>query len=263
MPSPIHRATEPEANRDHQPSTPDAPISSPSLQDGGQPVIPPRSPQAGQPALGLGANDGPVDDFLDLVEGWEAATGHNLFSSVDNPSPKRPLATTNDVVLRLVGDIAEDFSPSQMRQLGESLIKLADSLDQMWRPDEVRSSYHWITSAGRIERQALGLAQTAMRMRRVAQQRTRHISPEFLGEPHWEMLVELFIQFAGGAKVSTKSLCIASGVPDTTALRMIDRLEDACLVERSPSPLDRRVTLVSLTRQGVVAVGSILLEAER
>lgn len=263
MPNSKHRATEPEANKDHQSLMPDASIPLPSGQDGGQPVIPPRSGQAGQPAFGFGANDGPVDDFLDLVEGWEDATGHNLFSSVDKPSSTEPPETTNDVVLRLVGDIAEEFSPSQMRQLGESLIRLADSLDQMWRPDEVRSSFHWITSAGRIERQALGLAQTAMRMRRVAQQRTRHISPEFLGEPHWEMLLELFIQFAGGAKVSTKSLCIVSGVPDTTALRMIDRLEEACLVERSVSSQDRRVTLVTLTRQGVVAVGSILLEAER
>lgn len=233
------------------------------MPDGPPPVIPPRSVQSGQPAIGLGANDGPVDDFLELVEGWEAATGHDLYSSARQPPAEDLPAAANDVVLRLVGDIAEDFSPLQMRQLGESLIKLADSLDQMWRPHEVRSSYHWITAAGRIERQALGLAQSAMRMRRVARQRTQHISSEFLGEPYWEMLLELFIQFAGGAKVSTKSLCIASGVPDTTALRMIGNLEDACLIDRSASPVDRRVTLVGLTRQGVVAVGSILLEAER
>lgn len=263
MPSPIHRATEPEANRDHQPSTPDAPISSPSLQDGGQPVIPPRSPQAGLPALGLGANDGPVDDFLDMVDGWEAATGYTLVSSSDESAPHPSPGTASDKILQLVGHIAEDFSPAQMRQLGATLIKLADSVDQMWRPENVRSSYHWITSAGQIERNALGLAKVAMRLRTIAKNRTKYIASDFLGEPYWEMLVELFIQFAGGAKVSTKSLCLASGVPDTTALRMIDNLECACLVDRSASPVDRRVTLVGLTRQGVVAVGSILREAGR
>jgi DNA-binding MarR family transcriptional regulator len=76
------------------------------------------------------------------------------------------------------------------------------------------------------------------------------------------MLLELFIQFSGGARVSTKSLVIASGTSDTTGLRLIDRLEEAGLVERSPSQMDKRVTLVSLTRQGVIAVGKVLAEAE-
>ena len=72
------------------------------------------------------------------------------------------------------------------------------------------------------------------------------------------MLLELFIQFAGGAKVSTKSLSLISGSPDTTAHRLIDRLEDAGLIKRSTSTSDKRVTLVELTRKGVLAVGSAL-----
>jgi DNA-binding IclR family transcriptional regulator len=76
------------------------------------------------------------------------------------------------------------------------------------------------------------------------------------------MLLELFIQFAGGARVSTKCLVIASGAPDTTALRMIDRLVESGLVERAPSQTDKRVTLINLTREGVVAVGMVLTEAE-
>jgi DNA-binding MarR family transcriptional regulator len=263
MPFAILRGFGSNPNGNPQPPPPTAIASPPPMQDGPPPLNPPRSEEASRPALRLGANDGPVDDFIELVEGWEAATGHSLFPSTSEPLPPDLPPVPGDGVAQLLGHIAEDFSPTQMRQLGESLIKLADSLDQMWHPHEVRSSYHWITTAGRIERQALGLAQVAMRMRKTAKDRAQHLSPEFLGEPYWEMLLELFTQFAGGAKVSTKSLCIASGVPDTTALRMIDNLEDACLVDRSISPLDRRVTLVGLTKQGVVAVGSILLQAGR
>ncbi len=158
--------------------------------------------------------------------------------------------------------IAQQFSAGQMRQLGGSLLKLADALDDGWDQDKVRSSYHWVTRAGRIERQALQLAQVAIRLRTVARRRVRHLAADWFGEPAWEMLLELFIQFAGGARVSTKSLTVASGAPDTTALRVIDRLVEGGLAERSTSQMDKRVTLVSLTRKGVVAVGSILLESE-
>jgi DNA-binding MarR family transcriptional regulator len=58
-------------------------------------------------------------------------------------------------------------------------------------------------------------------------------------------------------------LCIFSGVPDTTALRVIEKMEAANLIERSQSLVDKRVTLVRLTRHGIVAVGSFLMEVGR
>lgn len=207
----------------------------------------------------LGANDGTVDDFLDLVDSWQMLTGQNLMDPVEVPVPEstgQDEGEHRDALAR----IARDFSPRQMRELGASLLKLADAIDQDWHPTKVRSSYHWITRAGWIERHSLELAQVAIRSREAARRRARFISHEFFGEPAWEMLLELFIQFSGKADVSTKSLCLVSGVSDTSSLRILDRLDDACLIERSQSPNDKRVTLVKLTRQGVVAVGSILAE---
>lgn len=200
---------------------------------------------------GLNANDGQADDFLALAEGWDCGNGETVFTQglAMRPTP-------------MLDSIAQHFSPGQLRQLGTTLLKLADSLGDNWHPDQVSSNYHWLDDAGRIERQALRLAQVARRMRDVARRRLRHLSADWFGEPGWEMLLELFIQFAGGARVSTKSLAIASGAPDTTALRIMDRLEAASLIERLPSQADKRVTLVSLTRKGVVAVGSVLMEAE-
>jgi hypothetical protein len=200
---------------------------------------------------GLGANDGPVDDFIALAENWTGEDGEPILPAAPSSQPQPTLDA-----------IAGQFSPQEMRQLGASLIKLADALDDNWSPDTVRSTFNWLTQAGRIERNSLQLSQVAIRMRLAASRRRRHLSGEWFGEPAWEMLLELFIQFAGGARVSTKSLVIASGAPDTTGLRVIDRLEEAGLVERSPSQTDKRVTLVSLSRQGVVAVGTVLMEAE-
>ena len=214
---------------------------------------------AGSAGLAIGANDGLVDDFLALVDGWEAIAGHPLVPPEATPVSNHGHGSSAD---NMIEHLAGDCSPQQMRQLGASLLKLADSLDQMWCTDKVKSRYGWLSTAGRIERRALTLAQTAIRLQRRSKARGKHLRAEFFGEPSWEILLELFVQFAGGARVATKSLCIVSGVSDTTALRLIDRLEDAGLVERSVSPADKRVTLVGMTRKGVVAVGSILLEQE-
>lgn len=200
---------------------------------------------------GLGANDGPADDFIALVEGWEGDDGKPILS----PAPLTPPKLAVDV-------IAAHFSAGQLRQLGASLMTLADAFDDGSDRDDRPPRGDWQAQAGRIERQALHLAQVAIRMRKAAHRRCRHLSGEWFGEPAWEMLLELFIQFAGGARVSTKSLVIASGAPDTTGLRLIDRLEEGGLVERLPSQTDKRVTLVSLTRKGVIAVGMVLLEAD-
>jgi hypothetical protein len=210
-----------------------------------------------KPRFGLGVNDGPVDDFIELVENWRDEAGNPLVVAAPPEA-----ASSDSRPQELLDQIAGDFSAGQMRQLGAILLKLADALDDGWHPEQVRSTYHWMSRAGQIERRALRLAKVALRLRAAAHRRTRYLSPEWFGEPAWEMLLELFIQFAGGARVSTKSLVMASGLADTTGLRVIDRLEQAGLIERFPSRMDKRVTLVSLTREGVVAVGSILMDAE-
>ncbi len=81
---------------------------------------------------------------------------------------------------------------------------------------------------------------------------------DLVGISAWNMLLELFKQFAGKAKVSTKSLQIVANCPETTALRIIAKLEERGLVIRSHSDGDRRVTFVELTRDGVTRVGTVL-----
>lgn len=162
----------------------------------------------------------------------------------------------------LLEKVSLGLSPAEMRNLSQSLLRLADAVDQDWSPEKVRSRYHWSPKARRIERNAIELAKKAVRIRELARRRESYIPQEMLGEPSWQMLLELFIQFAGEAKVSTKSLCIISGCPDTTALRHIEQLEAAGFIQRSHSDEDRRVRFVELTRKGAIAVGSALKDFE-
>jgi DNA-binding transcriptional ArsR family regulator len=72
-------------------------------------------------------------------------------------------------------------------------------------------------------------------------------------DPAWEMLLDLFACTLEGRRVCVSDACSAAGVPPTTALRWVDRLEDCGLVERRPDPLDSRriyveLTLIAITR---------------
>ncbi|MDE1570929.1 response regulator [Aquabacter sp. P-9] len=69
-------------------------------------------------------------------------------------------------------------------------------------------------------------------------------------DPAWEMMLDLAVAEASGRPISVTSLCIASGAPTTTALRRIDDLKDAGLIDRVPDPRDKRRILVQLTQPG-------------
>ncbi|WP_084174522.1 response regulator [Afifella pfennigii] len=73
---------------------------------------------------------------------------------------------------------------------------------------------------------------------------------DLFSDPAWEMLLDLAVAEASGRWISVTSLCLASGVSTTTALRRIDDLQDAGLVERFPDEADRRRIIVRLTETG-------------
>ena len=122
----------------------------------------------------------------------------------------------------LLGQLEANMSPSSLRDLSATLLRLADSIDQDWNPALVRSNFPWFSQSARIERNAISLAFSATKEEHRARLREDVIGADLLGIPAWNMLLELFKQFAGGAKVSTKSLQIIAGCPETTALRIID-----------------------------------------
>jgi DNA-binding MarR family transcriptional regulator len=66
-------------------------------------------------------------------------------------------------------------------------------------------------------------------------------------DPAWDMLLDLTAARAEHKRVSVTSLCIASGVPSTTALRWIALLTQAGLLERVEDDTDRRRAFVQLT----------------
>jgi len=80
------------------------------------------------------------------------------------------------------------------------------------------------------------------------------LSPELFADPAWDILLDLFLAHQSQLKISVSSLCVASNVPSSTALRWVRTLEDQGLVERVADPLDDRRHSIALTQRGIDAL---------
>jgi DNA-binding MarR family transcriptional regulator len=91
------------------------------------------------------------------------------------------------------------------------------------------------------------LAEELYRDRR---RRASHLPSHLLGEPAWDILLDLYIAEKRNQSVSVTSACIAAAVPLTTALRWLRQLERDGLVERRDDQSDARRRYVRLTESG-------------
>ena len=71
--------------------------------------------------------------------------------------------------------------------------------------------------------------------------------PGLFGEPAWDMLLDLYLADFDGKRLSVTGACIGSAVPVTTALRWLDRLDEAGLITREGDARDGRRTHVQIT----------------
>ncbi|WP_372424569.1 response regulator [Salinarimonas chemoclinalis] len=84
----------------------------------------------------------------------------------------------------------------------------------------------------------------------IRKERKRIFGPDLFEDPVWEMLLDLANAAARGEEVPVTSLCLVSGVSTTTALRRLDDMAAAALIERRRDPGDGRRILVRLTADG-------------
>ena len=80
--------------------------------------------------------------------------------------------------------------------------------------------------------------------------RDRFVPARLLGEPGWDILLDLYASDLAGRPVSISSAAMASRLPLTTGLRWIGNLVDHGLASRAGHPHDRRSTYLHLTELG-------------
>jgi len=114
--------------------------------------------------------------------------------------------------------------------------------------------------SGNDRRSRAVLADFAARIRNVRMKRNALIGAPLFRDPAWDMLLELFAAHENGRKMSVSLLCSASGVPLTTALRQLQRLEDYELVTRHGDSSDQRRCFVVPTAKAMASMESVAAE---
>ncbi len=113
-----------------------------------------------------------------------------------------------------------------------------------------------IEHTGSAEREELPLlASKAFQQRR---RRDLAFPPGTFAEYEWDMLLVLCMKAHSQPELRQIDLFNAAGVPHTTGLRMIERLEAAGLIVRRPGGTTLRKRLVALTGDGLQRLGRAL-----
>jgi len=90
-----------------------------------------------------------------------------------------------------------------------------------------------VTAANEAPRPAPVTRMRAREILRARAMRARFFNPKLFADPAWDMLLDMCRAHHEGHQVSVTSLCLASGVPSTTALRWVRLLEDEGLIDRT------------------------------
>ena len=149
------------------------------------------------------------------------------------------------LLLDLVVKLADDS--------GSSPSEAIQRIERLLTPEALGGDSH--------ERAAM--AEFISRLRKLRLRRNELIGAPLFRDPAWDMLLELFAAHESGRRLSVSSLCYASGVPATTALRQISRLEKHGLVVREGDGSDQRRQFVKSTPKaiaGVARAAALLIE---
>jgi hypothetical protein len=98
------------------------------------------------------------------------------------------------------------------------------------------------------------------RVIRHRQLRSRYFDAQLFADPAWDMLLDLCAARAEHRRVSVTSLCIASAVPPTTALRWIGQMVEQGVFVRVGDDADRRRAFIGLSDRSSDAMARYFAE---
>ena len=147
------------------------------------------------------------------------------------------------------GDPASTIA-RQVADMAQGLAALADKLVGQPAP----------SSQDVLEADCIAFLEGQFRIRRL---RGRHLPGLSLGEPAWDILLDLAIAHYWRRETSVTSLCIAADVPSTTALRWINSMTKAGLIVRRPCQRDGRRSFLAIAPASYQAMLALAADALR
>lgn len=212
-----------------------------------------------------------------LIVATNLAGLDDVFAVLDQSNPQILVSPSRAERVIAVGRVMGEAGAARLREMGEedrlALLRLsqqveaiAHSLDRMTKARSAEGA-----ALGELKREFRGpeavggfghtRAQPVLPDPRIVRQiianrqaRSRFFDPELFGDPAWDMLLDLAAAHGEGAQVSVSSLCIAAGVPATTALRWLSQMVESGIFIRVPDPADRRRAFIALSETAVAAM---------
>lgn len=142
-------------------------------------------------------------------------------------------------------------SPGEVRALANQLLTWADRLaERAWRAQDPTDSSD--------DELVVAMAVSA---REISRCRNQVFAPADLGNPAWDVILDLYVQESQGFRVSLDHLALSGELRAETVYACVDALEAAGLVERAPDRFDRRTTWLSLTENGKRRMAEFMLQS--
>lgn len=224
-----------------------------------------------------------------LIVSTTVAALDDVFACLDQSSPQILVEPSRAERVIALGRALARFPSLRLRELSEAdrlvLLRLTEQVSQIAQrlerlealdpppdgkdpPFQVESPKESFTGGatsggerlGRATRSPLPDPRLVRRIIRQRQLRARFFKGDLFADPAWDILLDLTAARVEHARVSVSSLCIASGVPPTTALRWIGQMTDAGLLQRVEDETDRRRAFITLTDQAADAMARYFAE---
>lgn len=169
-----------------------------------------------------------------------------------------------------LGHVMAQFPSARLRELSEDerhlLMRLTEQVGQIAGRIERLAPTQAVAVAGtqtpaasevqpedaratRAVRPPLPDPRLVRRIIRHRQLRGRYLDAQLFADPAWDMLLDLTAARVEHRRVSVTSLCIASGVPPTTALRWIGQMVEQGQFVRVGDQTDRRRAFIELSER--------------
>ena len=207
-------------------------------------------------------------DTLDLAFACMRSERTQLLCTPDHTDLAAALLTAGSATpQRMLHEVNQESEGVRLQQLSEEVSRLARTLEALTarprhatpsfalgpRISDRASDYIGMPAIEVMGEPPLPIPEAkpgAMQVRDML--RARRLREDFLpadlfADPAWDMLLDLLAARLEQERVSVSSLCIASAVPPTTALRWIRTLTDKGIVQRQADPHDGRRVFIALT----------------
>ena len=103
-----------------------------------------------------------------------------------------------------------------------------------------------------------GIVAIARHVHALRRRRDRLFGSELFSDTAWDLLLHLYVAGSKGETIGVLDACAGTAAPQTTALRWIQRLEDAGMVLREADPSDARRDHVRLSAKAARSMRDLL-----